>query len=185
VFEEALRRILARLDAARCQGLLDAYALIGGFAVAAWGVPRATQDIDFAVAIGTKDPRALATFMGGRYDGGGPDDPLRGVIRASVTVPSGSVPLQLIFLSSAFSDVIFQRVETLSLMNQSMPVVTWDMLVLLKAYAGGPQDVLDARQILKVRQPPEEELRRISGLADRLGIREEWTALSADHAKDQ
>jgi hypothetical protein len=84
------------------------------------GVPRATQDIDFAVAIGTKDPRALATFMGGRYDAGGPDDPLRGVIRASVTVPSGSVPLQLIFLSSAFSDVIFQRVETLSLMNQSM-----------------------------------------------------------------
>jgi hypothetical protein len=38
---------------------------------------------------------------------------------------------------------------------------------------------------LKVRQPPEEELRRISGLADRLGIREEWTALTAEHAKDQ
>jgi hypothetical protein len=185
VFEEALTKVLARLDAARTKGLLGAYALIGGLAVSAWGVPRATQDIDFAVAIGTEDPHALATFIGGRYDSGGPDDPLRGVVRATVTVGSSSVPLQLVFLPSTFSDAIFQRVETLSIMNHRVPVVTWDMLVMLKLYAGGPQDMLDARQVLRVRQPHEEELRRISSLADRLGIREEWTALSAEHAKEQ
>jgi hypothetical protein len=49
VFEEALTKVLSRLEAARVQGLLGDYALIGGFAVAAWGVPRATQEIDFAV----------------------------------------------------------------------------------------------------------------------------------------
>ena len=75
--------------------------------------------IDFAVAIGTQDPHALAAFMSGRYDGGGPDD------------------------------------------------------------------VLDARQIVKVRQPSEEDLRNISSLADRLGIGEECRALSAEHSQDQ
>ncbi|MDF2459974.1 MAG: hypothetical protein K0S79_2390 [Nitrospira sp.] len=65
-----------------------------------------------------------------------------------------------------------------------MPVVTWESLVLLKIYAGGPQDLLDARQILKVRQPSETELARISNLAERLRIQEEWTELSTEYFKD-
>ncbi|BCA56464.1 hypothetical protein W02_36040 [Nitrospira sp. KM1] len=51
MFEEALAKVIVRPDAARSEGSLDSYALIGGFAVAAWGVPRATQDIDLAVGI--------------------------------------------------------------------------------------------------------------------------------------
>lgn len=184
MFEKALTEALTRLEAARAQGLLGGYALIGGFAVAAWGVPRATHDIDFAVAIGTNDPQALATFMGGRYEGGGPDDPLRGVICATVEVASTSVPLQLVFLPSMFTDAIFQKLEILSILNHRVPVVSWEGLVLLKVYAGGPQDVLDVRQILKVRQPSVTELARISDLAERLGILEEWTALSPEHSKD-
>lgn len=77
MFQEALTEILSRLETARNRGLLQAYALIGGFAVSAWGVPRATQDIDFAVAIGSANPQALATFLGGRFEAGEPDDPLR------------------------------------------------------------------------------------------------------------
>jgi hypothetical protein len=91
VFEEALATILSRLEAALAQRLLRAYALIKGFAVAAWGVPRATQDIDFAIAIGTKNVEELAVFLNGRYAAGGADDPLRGVIRT--TVAAGSVPV--------------------------------------------------------------------------------------------
>lgn len=184
MFEKALTEALTRLEAARAQGLLSGYALIGGFAVAAWGVPRATQDIDFAVAIGTNDPQALATFMGGHYEGGGPDDPLKGVIRATVTVASAAVPLQLVFLPSRFTGAIFQDVKTLSILNHRIPVVNWEALVLLKVYAGGPQDLLDARQILKVRQPSATELTRISNLAERLGIQEEWTELSTEYFKD-
>lgn len=183
MFEEALTKVLSHLEAARVQGLLGDYALIGGFAVAAWGVPRATQDIDFAVAIGAKDPYALAAFIDGQYTSGGLDDPLRGVIRATVTVASGSIPLQLVFLPSAFTDAVFQRVELLSFMNRSVPVVKWDMLVMLKLYAGGPQDILDARQILKVRQPSMAELQTIGDLSGTLGILEEWTALSTDLLK--
>lgn len=163
--------------------MLGDYALIGGFAVAAWGVPRATQDIDFAVATGPKDPYALATFIEGQYTSGGLDDPLRGVIRAAVTVASGSIPLQLVFLPSAFTDAVFQRVELLPIMNRSVPVVKWDMLVMLKLYAGGPQDILDARQILRIRQPSMDELQAVGNLARTLEILEEWTTLSDDFFK--
>jgi hypothetical protein len=185
VFEEALATILSRLEAALAQRLLRAYALIGGFAVAAWGVQRATQDIEFAVAIGTKNAEELAQFLNGRYEAGGADDPLRGVIRTTVPTGSISVPVQLIVLPDTFTEAVFQQVTTLSFMNRTVPMVGWERLVILKLYAGGPQDVFDARQILKVRQPSENELRAVSDLADRLGIRAEWTALSAEHAKDQ
>ena len=67
MFQEALAEILSRLETAQSRGLLSRYALIGGFAVSAWGVPRATQDINFAIAIDQADPQALATFIGGRF----------------------------------------------------------------------------------------------------------------------
>ena len=59
------------------------------------------------------------------------------------------------------------------------------MLVLLKLYAGGPQDLLDARQILNVKQPSMAELQEIAKLAGTLGILEEWSALSAEYSKRQ
>jgi hypothetical protein len=63
--------------------------------------------------------------------------------------------------------------------------VKWDVLLLLKLYAGGPQDMLDARQILKIRQPSTVEIQAVGNLAGRLGVLEEWTALSAHYFKNQ
>ncbi len=60
MFREALIDIVHRLEQARQNGLLHAYALIGGFAFAAWGLPRATQDIDFAFDLGGTNPSLLA-----------------------------------------------------------------------------------------------------------------------------
>jgi hypothetical protein len=80
VFQEALVRCLTHLEAAQRRGFLHHFALIGGFAVAAWGVPRATHDLDFAIALGASDPRAAAEFLGGQYEAGDADDPLQGVI---------------------------------------------------------------------------------------------------------
>ena len=185
MFEEALATILSRLEAALAQRLLRAYALIGGFAVAAWGVPRATQDIHFAVAIGTKNVEELALFLNGRYEAGGAGDPLRGVIRTTVAASSVSVPVQLIVLPDAITEAVFQEVTTLSFMNRTVPVVGWERLVILKLYAGGPQDVFDARQILNVRGPSADEFRQITALARTLGLSEEWTSLSDEYSKNQ
>lgn len=176
MFQEALTKILSRLDAAHHRRLLHGYALIGGFAVSAWGVPRATQDIDFAIAIGAADPQALAIFLGGHFEAGDVDDPLRGVVHTSIQVGSTSVSLQLIFLPAAYTEVAFHNIESLSIMEQVVPVVSWQALILLKLYAGGPQDTLDAQQILQVRRPQTDDLKQIGEKATSLGILQEWTS---------
>jgi ribosome-binding protein aMBF1 (putative translation factor) len=75
VFRQALIDIVRRLDEARKKKLVQSYALVGGFAVSAWGVARATQDIDLAVALGTADPARLAAYLKAGYQPGDPDDP--------------------------------------------------------------------------------------------------------------
>ena len=121
MFQEALTEILSRLEAAQNRKLLQAYALIGGFAVSAWGVPRATNDIDFVVAIGAADPQALAIFLGGRFEAGEADDPLRGVVHTSIQVGSTPVSIQLIFFPSAITEIAFRRVETFSVLERMVP----------------------------------------------------------------
>lgn len=145
--------------------------------MSAWGVPRATQDIDFAIAIGSANPHTLATFLGGRFEPGEPDDPLKGVLHSSIQIGSVSISLQLILFPSSLTKIAFQQVETLSVMDQIVPVVSWQVLVLLKLYAGGPQDKLDAHHILQVRNPQPSDLGKIGNMAESLGILEDWTTL--------
>lgn len=181
MFQQALTDVLSRLETARVQGLVEAFALIGGFAVSAWGIPRATQDIDFAIAIGSANPHALATFLGGRFEPGEPDDSLKGVLHTSIQVGSASVPLHLILFPSSLTEITFRRVETLSVMDQVVPVVSWQVLVLLKLYAGGPQDTLDAHYILQMRRPQPDDLEQIRKMAESLGILKDWTTLLSLH----
>jgi hypothetical protein len=174
VFKEALAHILSQLEGARSHGLLQDYALIGGFAVSTWGIPRATQDIDFAVAIGAVDPQRLAEFMDGRYEPGEADDPLRGVVHATIDVGPEAVSVQLVLFPPVLTTLTFRHIETVSILEQEVPVVSWQALVLLKIYAGGPQDKLDARQILALRNPHPDDLRTIAEMADSLGILSDW-----------
>ena len=177
MFQEALAEILSRLETARSQGPLSGYALIGGFAVSAWGVPRATQDFDFAIAIGHADPQALATFIGGRYQAGEPDDPLRGVVTVSIEVGHEPISLQLVCLPSPLTELAFNHIETLSVLECSVPVVSWQVLIILKLYAGGPHDLLDVHQILKVRRPQAKDLQDIASMAEVVGVLNEWIVL--------
>ncbi len=62
------------------------------------GVPRATRDIDFAVALGAADPVALAAQLGASYRPADTDDPLRGVFQIDIKVAAQTVPVQLIVL---------------------------------------------------------------------------------------
>lgn len=181
MFQEALIQSLTKLETAKSRGYLRDFALIGGFAVSAWGVPRATQDLDFAVTIGAADPQAAARFLGGRYDRGDRDDPLQGVIHLSVGPDHASVPLQLVVFPPSLADMIFRHVESLPVMERIVPVVGWQVLILLKLYAGGPQDRLDAQQILKARQPQQHDLQQMRGMAESAGVLEEWLALSNAH----
>ena len=107
MFQDALTHIIAQLEQAKDQGLLQDFGLVGGLAIAAWGTPRATQDIDFAIALGGAQPFNLSKFLGGTYEEGDLDDPLRGVFRVHSQQETQQVPIQLIMLPSVWSPVLF------------------------------------------------------------------------------
>ncbi|OGW88055.1 MAG: hypothetical protein A3K11_07005 [Nitrospirae bacterium RIFCSPLOWO2_12_FULL_63_8] len=179
MFRQALIDIVRRLDEARKKKLVQSYALVGGFAVSAWGVARATQDIDLAVALGTADPARLAAHLKAGFQPGDPDDPLRGVFRLKLSVGKRTVPVQLILLQSRWADLVFGQIKKIPVLERRLPVVDWPALVLLKLYAGGPVDLQDARNIVAVRRPNQSELKDLAAKAEELGVAEEYKALFA------
>ena len=179
MFREALIDIVRRLERAKQNGLLHAYALIGGFAVAAWGLPRATQDIDFALDLGGADPSLLADALGGQYRPGAPDDPLAGVVTLSVQASGQAIPIQLLLLPPRWTPVLFDQAQPLHVLDCSVPVVSWQSLVLLKLYAGGPQDLIDAERLLVIQRPGPVALRAMHTLAESVGLSQAFTDLLA------
>lgn len=174
LFAEALAEVTSRLEKAKGAGLVRAYALIGGMAVSAWGIPRATRDLDFGLSIGAADPRAVAEALKGTFEAGGADDPLRGVFHVSIPTAHPPVPVQLVLLPPPWPEVLFVQVEHLSVLGCSVPVASWQTLLLLKLYAGGPADLLDASELWKVRQPDPETVQSLRELAQRVHVTEEF-----------
>jgi hypothetical protein len=154
-------------------------ALIGGAALGAHGVARATLDTDILVA----DSATLeAAFWDGLEDlgpieirRGDADDPLVGVVRFA----SLQDPLDVIIGPPPWTSRILSRRIRLEIGDASLPLVDRPDLVLLKLYAGGPQDLLDVRLLLAADAG---DLRR--QVEERLSdsppaVRASWEALSA------
>lgn len=132
-----------------------AHALIGASALAARGVARSTYDIDLL----TTDGRALEPGLweslsadGFRVDirRGDADDPLGGVVRLET---ASERPVDVILGKLAWQQRAVARAEIIA---GGPPVVLARDLVLLKLYAGGPQDLWDVRELL--RQPESAQL---------------------------
>jgi hypothetical protein len=182
VFARAVELIAEFLGSLKDDGTLAGHCVIGGLALAALGRPRATRDIDFLIALGPggAEPVARRARDAGfecRYLPGGADDPLRGVFQLSVPVAGANVPVQLVVLPTPLSSALLREAQPLSLFGTPLPVVSWAYLVLLKLYAGGPQDLLDAREILTARRPSGAELADLGSLAERFGLEGEMARL--------
>jgi hypothetical protein len=141
-----LDRVAAVLRQARIP-----HALIGASALAAHGVARSSTDQDLLAL----DPRCLdAAFWADlRADEvrveirrGDADDPLAGVVRFE---SQGELPLDLVVGKSAWQRPILEAAE---LRGGEIPVVTAAHLILLKLYAGGPQDAWDIQQLLETEE---------------------------------
>jgi hypothetical protein len=127
-----------------------AHALIGAGALAFHGVSRSTFDLDLLVTDGV----VLHAGFWGRLAGlgvgldlrvGDDDDPLAGVIR--LTRP-GSRSVDVVVGRAAWQSEALARATPRPLGAAPIPVVTPPDLVLLKLYAGGPQDAWDIEQLL-------------------------------------
>jgi hypothetical protein len=126
------------------------HALVGGMALAAHGLARATLDADvLAVAPDALD-RDLWDQIGHagadleiRY--GEPDDPFRAVVRVS---EPGSPPVDVLVGRFEWQRDVLARSMRVFLPDLSIPVVRAADLILLKLFAGGPQDLVDVQRLL-------------------------------------
>lgn len=132
-FEDTLARLAAIFEQRSIP-----YALMGGLAVAAWGAPRATEDVDLLAGTGQSDEfdRALrdASFSVD-WRRGGSDDPIP-------------------------REIIGRAVRLRLPRGLEIPVVAVEDLIILKLMAGGPGDLADVTDLLERASPlPELEKR--------------------------
>jgi len=138
-----LDRILADLAARRIPA-----AVIGALALAAHGVVRASEDLDLLVLDRSVLARDFWTDWTATSEieirRGDPDDPLAGVVRIRA---DGEI-LDLVVGREPWMPAVLERRIEIQLGPRALPVVSRADLVLLKLFAGGPQDLLDVELLL-------------------------------------
>ncbi len=140
---EQLATIVKALDQAGVE-----YALVGGLAVAVWGAPRATQDIDLLVRPESVDDivaaieplgfrfRALPmTFSDGMQ-----------LQRVSKIEDGALLTLDLILVDQNLEPAWTSRLE-LELDGAPIWVISRSALIQMKAAAGRPQDAADIQKL--------------------------------------
>jgi len=140
-----LGRVASLLDRARI-----AAAVIGASALAVHGVARSTYDVDLL----TTDARALQDHTWHSLAEGGvsveirrgdDDDPLRGVVRVT---KSGERTVDVVVGRHAWQTAAVDTATPARILGVEVPVVDRASLILLKLYAGGPQDLWDIEQLM-------------------------------------
>jgi predicted nucleotidyltransferase len=141
--------LLARVsEVLRARGI--PHVLVGASALTIHGINRSTIDVDlFTVDRACLDPgvwSVLATEgVGVEVRKGDPDDPLAGVVRFEA---APELPLDVVVGKHLWQRRAIERAETAIFMGVEVPVLRGADLILLKLYAGGPQDAWDIQQLL-------------------------------------
>ena len=126
------------------------YAAIGATALMHYGVGRATRDVDLlcvedrALDPSTWDPLA-ARGVEIEIRRGDADDPLAGVVRCREGTER---PVDVIVGARGWQRAVIERSRPGRVAEVEVPVVRAVDLILLKLYAGGPQDAWDIEELL-------------------------------------
>ncbi len=139
------------------------YAVIGATALAAHGVSRSTLDIDLLLGDSTAlDDEVWRTLLAKGISveirRGDDEDPLLGVIRVST---AGADPVDLLIGRSGWQRELIDSARKVEIQGLSVPVVDETGLLLLKLYAGGPQDLWDIGRLLEVSKRAEDLVREV------------------------
>lgn len=144
-FEDALARLVAVFQK---RGI--PYTLMGGLAVAAWGAPRATEDIDLLAEASPSpelDAALRAAGFGVEWRRGGPDDPIPLLLR----LRSASGPeIDVICATRTWEREMLNRSIRVRIPGGlETPVIAVEDLIVLKLMAGGPGDLADVVDLLE------------------------------------
>ena len=160
--EETATRITAVLG--------DEGMLVGGMAVATWGYVRATDDVDFVANLAATAvvERLKAAGLSGRIHRG---SVLDGDIEWCVKGRLGEVVFDIL---PPIVPLDFDRAVRVRLARGTVRVVDLDGLLRLKLRAGGPQDLLDAAQLLRKHPEMLERVRPVAEAYSQWERLESW-----------
>jgi predicted nucleotidyltransferase len=146
-----LKDVLGPIDALlRKHGVR--YAVVGGYALAAWGEVRATRDIDLlcsAQDLNTLEAALRESNLGFEHRVGDYEDPISDVIR--VNIDTAGTPYEIDFLAGirgAPAD-LWDRTRVVQLQGLDLPVASPEDIIVLKVLAGSSRDLEDARSIVQ------------------------------------
>lgn len=132
------------------------YAVMGGFAVRAHGIPRPTQDIDFTVAL-PRD-RLAEFFAAAKQLGYGVPEPYEAgwvdqvgempLVRVERYVAGRGIDVDLFLAESPFQQELLLRARPERLDDIDLYIVTPEDLILLKLLAHRPRDLADIGDVL-------------------------------------
>ncbi len=149
-----LREILAPIDELMKRHRIR-YAVIGGYAVAAWGEMRATRDVDLLCS--AKDLETLKFALNQsklvfEHRVGDADDPISDVIR--IQVGTTSAPYEVDFLAGIRGSPVglLDRIREVQLDDLEVPVASPEDVIILKMLGGSPRDLDDACSIIRTQQ---------------------------------
>ena len=147
--------------------------LVGAIALAAHGIARATLDLDLlALDTGLLSPEPWRELLeaGVTVDvrRGDAEDPLAGVVRLT---RSGQTPVDVVVGKHRWMEAVLARAGEVPFGERRVPIADAADLVVLKVFAGGPQDLLDAEVLLAGERGEalsSEVVARLSALPSRL-----------------
>jgi hypothetical protein len=181
--DAALRDLVAALDEAKLR-----FALIGGYAVVTWGIPRATYDVD--VLVEPAERRMPALFRACEARGFAVDDAYKGgwrdhvrdmlLVKVQVFRGDRAVTCDVFPVATPFQESAFARREEVAIpgLGRSIAVVSAADLILFKLLADRPKDRLDVQNVLVVQGVPDESYLR--DWARRLDIEDRLALALAD-----
>jgi hypothetical protein len=141
---DELRGVLQALD----ENGID-YALVGALAVAVWGAPRATRDIDLLVRPEALDPALSAVRGRGFTLEGLPFEFKDGTEMRRVNkldAQGDLMTLDLVLVDKNLEPVWDSRIR-LPFADRHVVVVSRDALIAMKAQAARPQDLMDIQNL--------------------------------------
>lgn len=130
------------------------YAVIGGYAVAAWGEERATRDIDLLCK---GDSRGIIEALRNEHlefehRTGDWDDPISEVIRIEAGETDDIFEVDILFGIKNAPAGLFDRIRILNIEGLALPVTSPEDMILLKLLGGSPRDLEDAKSIVQIQR---------------------------------
>ena len=156
------------------------HTFVGGLALNAWGIPRATFDIDLCIVLGPGEQsklldalRDLGWSVDEAYERGW-RDAMAGIpiIHAHYPAEGALIRVDLMVADTPFLQSVVERTTQVDLGPAAVPVCSAADLLLFKILADREKDRMDVRNILMVQGVPErgylERWGRELGISDRL-----------------